>query len=51
MLLDYMLLKTNMKAHEKALEFKPMYYILLKFQQVLHILQVDDPDGVQMSYL
>ena len=40
-----------MKAHEKALEFKTMYYILPKFQQVLHILQVDYPDGIQMSYL
>ena len=40
-----------MKAHEKALEFKPMYYILPKFQQVLQILQVNYLDGVQMSYL
>ena len=40
-----------MKTHEKTLEFKPMYYILSKFQQALQILQADYPDGVQMSYL
>ena len=40
-----------MKAHEKTLAFKPMYYILPKFQQALQILQADYADGVQMSYL